>query len=187
MKITANVLGVEQALNFDTMEQTCLLVFELFGQTMRIPITEEQMEELTLSAVREKTSGPTEPVLHTATTTFEDARVGLDGAPPSLGAQEEAEERPFSLVGSAGPVMASLSEAPPDSEGSTPGGLEGVFGDEEEKVRTLRARSRPTRTITQDEAGNPLINGSPAEPPPVQQKSNMPQLPGFGDEDFPPG
>lgn len=184
MKITANVLGVEQALNFDTMEQTCMLVFELFGQTMRVPITEEQMEELTVSAVRER-QGPLEPTAYTATTAFDDARESLDGAPPSLGAPP-AEERPFSLVGQAGPVMASLSDGPPDSESATPAGLEGVFGDEEQKVKTLRGRARPARTVTQDEAGNPLVDGSPPPEAPVRQ-GNMPQLPGFGDEDFPAG
>jgi hypothetical protein len=184
VKITANVLGVEQALNFDTMEQTCMLVFELFGQAMRVPITEDQMEELTVSAVNDKKRGPSTPTEHTATTAFEDAREGLDGAEPSPGAQE-AEERPFSLVQSAGPVMASLSDGPPDSE-MTPGGLEGIFGDEEKKVSTLRARSRPTRTVTQDEAGNPLVDGSPP-PEQVEVRSNLPQVPGFDSEDFPAG
>lgn len=183
MKISVDVIGVEQALNFDTLEQTAFLVIDVLGQALRVPISEEQMEELTKEAVRQKQAG-TESVEESP---FEETRETVSGE-PSAGAPPTT-ERAFQITRPpSGPVMSELSSAPPgtaedeEEDEPSPTGLDGVFGDEEQKVQQLRARPRPVRS---DDAGSPVVDRRHTEE--AAPPSTLPKLPGFGDEDFPQG
>lgn len=168
MKIEADVLGCEQAVNFDTMETTQVVVLHVLGEVIRVPISEEMMERLTVAAVRAHTDGPPE-------TAFEETRERSESL-PSLDEQvrlAETPEREFS-------VMEGLSEMPSDSQEAP--GFDGIFGggeDEEAKIEALRRRPPPIMSMPRDP------DGAPAPMP----SSGLPRLPmgPVRDDDFPQG
>ena len=174
MKIAAEVFGVEQSVDFETMETTQHLILGVFGETVRVPISDAQMEAITVEAVRQKTgiASPEE--------TFAETREGLDGQPPSQGAPAEpAEERRFS-------VMTGLSDPSGgggEGEEEADPGVGGFFGESDEaKEEKLRARTPQRRTVPRDSAGNPDV--------PQHSGIGLPQMPmpsGVADDDFPQG
>lgn len=166
MKISAEVLGVEQAMNFQTMEQDTFVVVEIFGVTIRAPITEEQMEALVTAALgHAPTAGigrKYEP------DTFEETR--SSGVPEHAhgAVQEDTPERNFS-------VMAELTENGGGEESYDSGnGVLDLFSpstEEEEKIAALRAR--PALGAMRDAP-------QPAHP---SASASVPRLPGLGGAD----
>lgn len=162
MKIAAEVLGVEQSMNFQTMQQECFVVVEIFGVPVRAPITEEQMEQVVAAAVAHKREPSDEPV-------FEETR--SSGVPEhARGAvQEETPERDFS-------VMTELAEQPATGEeGTSDGGVMELFApssEEEAQIAALR--------------GRPQL-GQVRDTPVVHPPTTAPRLPmafgGTGDDD----
>lgn len=170
MKIAAEVFGVEQSVDFETMETAQHLVLGVLGATVRVPISDAQMEAITVEAVRQK-AGMASPE-----ETFAETREGLDGQPPSQGAPvEPAGEREFS-------VMTGLSDSSGGEEEADPG-VGGFFGESDEaKEERLRARTPQRRTVPRDSAGNPDV--------PQHSGIGLPQMPmpsGVADDDFPQG
>ncbi len=168
MRIEADVLGVEQAVDFNTMETSACVVVEILGEVMRVPISEEQMERLTVAAVQK----------HASPDAFEETReTGVPVPPEQQVRLADAPEREFS-------VMKELSEHPSDfmeSEGDEPPGMEGIFGNESEaaKVEKLRQRLPPPQPGT-------FIAQAAVPTTPVHQ--GLPRLPGTSsDDDFPQG
>lgn len=185
MKIAAEVFGVEQAMDFDTMETTQYCVLGVLGETVRVAISEQQMEALTRAAAQHKgklASGEADSD-DGGESAFDETRETSSG--PSGGGRME--ERPFSIVtGLEGDSQQLETETQADAPETDPG-LGGLFDEsEEEKERKLRARqngklSVPTRTVPRDEAGNPVVAQSPT--------ANLPKInmPGMSDDDFPQG
>lgn len=164
MKIEVDVLGVEQSMNFDTMKTDAFVVLEVFGEVVRVPITEGQMEQLTVAAVNHAklTSGQT----------FENTRT-RSATPPSEERFDEQEEREFS-------VMSELAEHTEEQE-PMPGGMEGIFGNADEQAKVEQLRRRP-----------PLSLPTLAMHTPTAEESALPRLAGFGggpvaDDDFAQG
>lgn len=168
MKIEADVLGVEQAVDFSTMETKAFVVVELLGEILRVPISEEQMERLTVAAIHHRT-GPEEA--------FEETRSVLPvGAKVATEQLDDQPEREFSVMEG----LTDMSIGFEDREAPT--GLEGLFGDpnEEAKIAKLRQRPPPIMSVPRDDAGNPLVE---------QYSSSLPRMPGLAvqDDDFPQG
>lgn len=164
MKIEADVLGVEQAMDFNTLTTSQFVVLDILGSRLRVPITEDQLEALTRSAAQ--VQGAMQPE-----TTFDDTRESA-GVPPASAdlVSEPIPEREHSLENYGG-VMAELTEQPVEPEiDAAPGGiLDGFFDEsEEEKARKLRARKPQRRTVPRDEAGNPVV-----------EQRTLPAVPGF--------
>lgn len=167
MRIEADVLGVEQAVDFNTMETSACVVIDVLGEVMRIPISEEQMERLTIAAVQR----------HQSPDAFEETREVGEAIPPEQQVRlADAPEREFS-------VMRELSEHPVEPEGDEPPGMEGIFGSESEaaKVEKLRQRQPPPQPGT-------FIAQAVVPSTPVMAPSGLPRLPGTAaDDDFPQG
>ncbi len=184
MKIAAEVFGVEQAMDFDTMETTQYCVLGVLGETVRVPISEAQMEALTKAAATAK-GLPTDDPNDGGESAFDETRETSSGPPIEA---RRMEERPFSIVtGLEGDSQQVEMETQQADAPETDPGLGGLFDEsEEEKERKLRARqngklSVPSRTVPRDEAGNPVVAQSPG--------ANLPRLamPGMSDDDFPQG
>lgn len=167
MKVEADILGVEQAVDFHTMETHQFVVLDIFGTRLRVPITEEQMEALTKQVVGRRVA----PVQ------WEDTRERSEHIDQGM-VSEEIPEREHSMPAEAnyGGIMAGLTdeavvEQDPDAP---PGGiLDGFFDEsEEEKARKLRSRKPQRRTVPRDEAGNPMVEQ------PVM--ATLPSVSGFG-------
>lgn len=150
MKVEVDILGAEQAMDFETLVSAQYLVLDIFGVRVRVPITEEQMSALVAAAVSHKTATPSEePWVETRETSAE--------APTNL-VSTPIPEQGFSLI-------SGLME-----QGDEPVVEPGVFEDPDaEKERKLRER-RPRRMVMQDDAGNPVVPVHAALPP----------APGFG-------
>lgn len=188
MKIAAEVFGVEQAMDFDTMETSQYCVLGVLGETVRVPISEAQMEALTKAATQFR-GLPTEETETGAGDTFDETKEEMTGPPLE---HRQMEERPFSIVaGLEGDTLSSSQELAPDMQAdsveSDPG-LGGLFEESEEnKEAKLRAKSKDrrqpvqTRTVPRDSAGNPQVPQNPA--------ANLPRIatPGMVDDDFPQG
>lgn len=122
MKIQVEVLGVEQAVDFNTMETKAFVVLEVFGQIVRAPVSEQQMEQLTLAAVHHRQLATGQA--------FEETREKSAEAPVFEGPVETT-DREFS-------VMSELTDRAQQED--TPG-MEGLFDSEEQqKIEKLRAR-----------------------------------------------
>lgn len=129
MKVQAEVLGVEQAVDFNTMETKAFVVLEVFGQIVRAPVTEEQMEQLTMAAVHHRQLATGEA--------FDDTREKSAETPVFEGPVETT-DREFS-------VMSELADRVQQED--VPG-MEDLFDDEErQKIEKLRAR--PPLTVPQ--------------------------------------
>lgn len=165
MKIITDVLGVEQAMNFDTMEQSCFVVLDVLGVVTRVAISEQQMEQLTVAAAQQKAMEGGEVLTETI------ARSEQPPDPEQKTAAELTTERSFS-------VMAELGEQdfPSTGEIETPG-MEDVYGGgEEEEAKVARLRQRA-----------PLMGVAAIAAPEVEMPS-LPRMPGTTDDDgFPQG
>lgn len=164
MKIEVDVLGVEQAVDFNSLSTSQFVVLEVLGNTLRVPITEEQLESLTRHAAGRQ-------VASAASTWAETREQG--NADPGL-ISEEIPEREHSLQDAAVPeyegVMRELTDEAPGEEAPA-GILDGFFDEsEEEKARKLRSKKPQRRTVPRDEAGNPV----------VEQMPQLPQMQTFG-------
>jgi len=161
MKIEADVIGVEQAMDFNTLEQSAFVVVDILGARLRVPITEEQMEAITIHAIQEKKARDAEGPKDDAV--FEETKAS-SATPPQYQRQEEVQERDFS-------VMAELTQHGTGEEGTETGGVLDLFSpssEEEEKIAQLRSRA-------------PLIgSGREAPQPPMPVSPGLPQMPGFG-------
>lgn len=184
MKITVDVYGVEQAMDFDTMETSSFAVLGVFGVSVRVPITEDQMEHFTKQALRFKNSAPAAPEEDDGVP-FVDTRESLVGAPsPGAGA---VVERDFSVMSGLGEGDVETDEGPP--AGEIDPGISGFFEEsEEQKANKLRNNARKARqgpaaaprTVPRDEAGNPQVPQNPA--------ANLPQIGSpVSDDDFAQG
>lgn len=161
MKVEADILGVEQAVDFHTMETAQFVVLDIFGVTLRVPITEEQMEQLTRQVVGRK-SAPSPQAA------FDETREVSEGLPPDL-VSEDIPEREHSMSDQGyGGVMAGLTDdavVEADAEVQPSGILDGFFDEsDEEKARKLRERKPQRRTVPRDEAGNPVVDPRPSLP-----------------------
>lgn len=188
MKIAAEVFGVEQAMDFDTMETSQYCVLGVLGETVRVPISEAQMEALTKAAAQFKGLS-TEPEAG-AGDAFDETKEEMTGPPLE---HRKMEERPFSIVaGLEGDTLSSSQHT--ETQGDAPegdpglGGMEGLFEEnEEEKERKLRAKSQErrqpvqTRTVPRDSAGNPQVPQNPTADLPKISSGSM------SDDDFPQG
>lgn len=162
MKIEADVLGVEQAVDFNTMKTEAFVVLEVLGAVVRAPISEEQMEQLTIAAVRQRQLDVGDAFAET----HEQSAV----TPTSLDRFDDQPEREFSVMAKLGDQ--EVIEGSPDSLG--------LFGDNDaEQAKVEQLRQRP-----------PLAPLRPVAPV-AQASSGLPQLPGFGgpiaDDDFQQG
>ncbi len=161
MKVEVDVLGVEQAVDFNTLEAEQFIVLDMFGSRLRVPITEEQMEALMRQAAGRKIA---EGEVFDETRERGTADAGL--------VSEDIPVREHSLTaaeGYTGPMRELTDEAATDEE-RPEGILEGFFDEsEEEKARKLRARKPQPRMVPRDEAGNPVV---------VQNA--LPPMQGFG-------
>lgn len=167
MKIEVDVLGVEQAVDFNTLAAASFVVLEVFGERVRIPISEEQLVTMTSAAMAKKAGAPQEQ-----REVFEDTRAHSEQTLDADLVSEEIPERDFSGI------MAGLTDQPaePEVESTVAGILPDVFGDPE-KERQLRAR-RPRRAVTQDEAGNPVVMNSTASS--MSPASQLPKMSMYG-------
>lgn len=184
MKIAVDVYGVEQAMDFDTMETSAFVVLGVFGESIRVPITEGQMEQLTKEAARFKSKmsageeAPPDEV-------FTETREQMNGE-PSAGAGS-VPERDFSVMSGLSDGDAAQDDGPP--AGETDPGLGGFFEESEDaKAAKLRANARESRrgpaaaprTVPRDEAGNPQVAPNPA--------ADLPQIGNpVSDDDFAQG
>lgn len=171
MKVEVDILGVEQAVDFKTMETAQFAVLDIFGVTLRVPVTEEQMEALTKQVIGRRAA----PVQ------WEETRDRSEHLEKDL-VSEEIPEREHSMSSSDngyGGVMAGLTDeavVEPDPDAPASGILEGFFDEsEEEKARKLRARKPQRRTVPRDDAGNPVVE-QVAFPSPQP----LPTMSGFG-------
>ena len=138
MKVEVDILGVEQAVDFQSLVTLQFVVLDIFGNRLRVPITEEQMEVLTRQAARHTT-----PQVE-----WEETQERSQGIDPGA-VSEPIPERDY------GGVMAGLAD---DEPTEAPAGLDGLFDEsEEDKVRKLRKRKPQRRTVPHDEAGNPIV------------------------------
>lgn len=170
MKIEVDVLGVEQAVDFNTLASASFVVLEVFGERVRVPISEEQLVAMTSAAMTNKVSGLS---VQGDEEVFEETRERSSQQFSADIISEEIPERDYSGI------MAGLTDQPaePEVEGSVAGILPDVFGDPE-KEKQLRAR-RPRRTVTQDEAGNPVAHQVAQSPSPLPKMSMY----GLSDDD----
>ena len=149
MRIEAEVLGVEQAVDFNTMETSACVVIEILGELVRVPISEEQMERLTLAAVEHRN---TTQFLAEGADFDETREMSKEELPPEQQVRlADAPEREFS-------VMRELAEHTAEE---TPG-LEGLFDfdGEAEKVEKLRQRPAPPPPAP---SGLPRLPGTSAD------------------------
>ena len=170
MKIEVDVLGVEQAVDFNTLASASFVVLEVFGERVRVPISEEQLVTMTSAAMDKKVGSPS--LAPNDEEVFEETRAsGGQTFSPGL-VSEEIPERDYS-------VMAGLTEQASEAESDNPlaGVLPSVFGDPE-KEKQLRAR-RPRRVVAQDEAGNPVVQQHAATVAPLPKMSMY----GLSDDD----
>lgn len=165
MKIEADVLGVEQAMDFNTMEQSAFVVLNIFGTTVRVPITEDQMETITVAALTEKRSsvGQEPDGANLNGDVFPETRAVTPGGARQQ-VQEEVQERDFS-------VMTELTDhgnaRSIDDEDTGDGGVMELFApstEETQRIAQLRGRPQLGRS----------------EPAPVQHSPGLPQMPGLG-------
>ena len=187
MKIEVDLYGVEQATDFDTLETSAFVVLGIFGESVRVPITEDQMVRLTSEAVRAKQGAGVGADPDTELP-FVDTRVPMTG-PPSAGAPK-GPERPFSVMQELGDRNPGVDEDAQQSElGEVDPGVGGLFEEnQEEKEAKLRAQAKQNargpaaapRTVPRDEAGNPVVAQNPA--------ANLPPIGNpTSDDDFPQG
>lgn len=160
MKITADVIGVEQAMDFNTLEQSAFVVIDILGARVRVPITEEQMEAITITAIQEKKAREEEGDVRKADDTFEETKEA-SATPPRHREQVEVQERDFS-------VMAELTSHGTGEEAAENDVLDLFSPSSEEEAKIAQLRSRA-----------PLI-GSAREAPSPPVSHGLPQMPGFG-------
>lgn len=168
MKIEVDVLGVEQAVDFDTLASAQFVVLDVLGVRARVPISEEQMVHLTTMVMNQKAE---KNVVHSPTDMeWEDPR---DRSEHPLSADVISTPIPERSYGG---VMAGLSDNSGETEDSpaVPEGIMQGFFEEDpaEAERKLRARKPQRRTVAADAAGNPEVT-QPSAP-------RMPAPPGFG-------
>lgn len=165
MKIEVDVLGVEQAVDFNTLASASFVVLAVFGERVRVPISEEQLVAMTSAAMTNKVSGLS---VQEDEEVFEETRERSAQQFSADTISEEIPERDYSGI------MAGMTDQPaePDGESSVAGILPDVFGDPE-KEKQLRSR-RPRRTVTQDEAGNPVAHQM------AQASSPLPKMSMYG-------
>lgn len=160
MKVVVDIIGVEQSVNFTTMQTQQVVTMNILGTEVRVPITEAQLENLTTAAVNERTAP--------AGTWDETREVSLEA--PDDRTSTPVPVREFSQTPDYGGVMQGLTdeavEAPPTE-------LEGFFDESEEaKAAKLRAKKPQRRTVPRDEAGNPVTPQYAAAPMLRQQESD---------------
>ena len=166
MKIEVDVLGVEQAVDFNTLASASFVVLAVFGERVRVPISEEQLVAMTSAAMTNKVSGLS---VQEDEEVFEETRERSSQQFSADIISEEIPERDYSGI------MAGMTDQPAESsdgESSVAGILPDVFGDPE-KEKQLRSR-RPRRTVTQDEAGNPVAHQM------AQASSPLPKMSMYG-------
>lgn len=161
MKIEADVLGVEQAVDFNTMKTEAFVVLEVLGAVVRAPISEEQMEQLTIAAVHQRQLD--------AGAAFTETHEQSAVTPTNLERFDDQPERDFSVMAKLGDQ--EVTESSPDSLG--------LFGDDEaEQAKVEQLRQRPPLALPRPTAAAP-------------QASDLPKLPSFGgpvaDDDFQQG
>ncbi len=150
MKITVDVLGVSQALDFNTKEATQTLTLNVLGTIVQVPITEAEMEAITRAAM--------DP-----TAVWDDTRE--QGAPVDPSAvSTPAPERDFNFSSMAG--LTEQEVVSDDVEQPEAALTQGLFEpSDDDRARALRERKPQRRTVPQDEAGNPVVAQQPALPP----------------------
>lgn len=156
MKIEVDVTGVEQSMDFTTMTQGSFVLLSIFGVAMRVPVSEQQMEEITLAALRHQQTTGGDPV-------FPETRAISHTQPEYTEQEEEPQERDFSVMTELTDV--GRTEMPDD-------GVSELFqpsSDEAERIAELRARPRPV-------AGS-KVSGRDHTP---DHSQNLPKIPGFG-------
>lgn len=155
MRIEVDVLGVEQAVDFNTMATAAFVIIEVLGETVRVPISEEQMARLTVAAVNEHTG------VESSESQFEETRETMPkGVKVSTERGSDAPLREFS-------VMSGLSP-----ENDEPGGIAGIFAPDSEDEKVTALRNRPG---LRGRAPAPEQEEEHEEP-----RNNLPSMPGFG-------
>ena len=181
MKIVADVYGVEQAVDFDTLETSQYVVLGIFGETVRVPISEKQMEGLTQEAVKQRASGTSHM------TPFGPDIAGEIPGTPRSEKQASSEDEVFSSPMSG---LEGVDNATPQDEErmERDPGLGGLFDEtEEDKESKVRAAQRgkltERRSVPTDSAGNPVVAPNAAAGLPPVSFGNL----GADDEGFPQG
>lgn len=178
MQLVVEVFGVEQACDFDTMETKAFVVLNIFGEPIRVPITEEQMAVLTEKATVEHTAQNAGGDLETQ---FEETRERLTGPPTERGAKiGERAFSPMATLEGRDPDPPAVEEAEEEQPRETDPGFGALF-DEEDKESKLRNRNQEARRPrpAADSAGNPVIQTQLPQSRPLPSLGNP-----ASDDDF---
>lgn len=185
MKLIVDIYGVEQACDFDTMKTTAFLVMNIFGESIRVPITDEQMELVTEKATIEHQQGEND--LPLSTDQFDETKAQMTGPPVQRGMTSERTFSPMASLEGQDPLPPEETEETDPAFGGAPTGFDGLFDmTEDQKAAQLRARNanarrQPTNHAS-DSAGNPIMENTVSLP----SSSSLPAIGNpASDDDFP--
>lgn len=156
MKITVDILSVSQSLDLNTKEASQTLTLNVLGTIVQVPITEAEMEAITMAALDPKA-------------VWDNTREQGTAVDPEA-VSTPAPERDFNFSSMAGLTEQEVVSDDVEPAESTSGFFE---PSEDDRARALRERKPQRRTVPKDDAGNPVVAQRPA----------LPEMRGFGGGD----